>query len=221
MKAFKFVTAGLLTMCVSLPLHADIISTSGQVVIIAAPSNAQVNQNLESNTVAPLFTEQTDLVLGSNLTVDFTTTGLHNSNPVGPLPDLLAGTDVNSYYLVTDPVGSDPNNLRSFSGSITFSTDILGVIALDPEFASSNSILGHPGTLYSSSGVGLELGSPDNFTLSADRHTISFAFASNTAADDLRIVTSAVPAVPEPGTLLLLGSGLLGILGAIRRKFLS
>jgi hypothetical protein len=213
-KISHVLAASLLFVWVSVPAYCDIISVTGSVSIIAPPSDARVNSTLESNTVAPLFTERSNVSLGSNLVVDFTSTGLHNSNPVGPLPNILAGTVLNSYYLVTDPVGSDSTNNRNFSGSITFSSDILGVIALDPEFASSNSILGHVGTLYSSSGVALEMGAPDNFTISADRRTLSFAFSSNTAADDLRIVTSAVP---EPTSVILMSTILLAI-GFVTRK---
>jgi hypothetical protein len=219
MKTAFLVASCLLITSVSVPLHADIVSFTGQVSLIPPPPDARVNSVLESNTVAPLFIEQIGHVLGANLTVDFTSTGLHNANPVGPLPVILASTEVDSFYLVSDPIGSDPNNNRTFSGSITFSTDILGVVALDPEFASSNGILGHSGTLYSNSGVGLELGAPDNFTISADRRTITFAFESNTAADDLRIVTAS--SVPEPSSILLLGTIVAIGLGGAKRKLFS
>ena len=188
---------------------ASVIGTTGQVSIIPAPANATVNGPLESNTTGFLFAEQTGLVLPSTLTVDFTSTGAHTANPVGPLPTISAGAHVDSYYFVIDPIGSDANNLQTFDGSFTFSSDILGVIALDPEFASSDATLGHPGTLYSGSGVAFEMGSPrDSFDISADRRTLTFSTAANTASDNLRIITSAVP---EPGSAVLVVAGLLGL----------
>lgn len=196
----------------AIPASAAILGVSGAVSIIPAPADARLGM-LESNTVAPLFTEVTGLKLPSNLTVDFNAPGTYNSNPVS-LPFISAGTVVDSYYLITDPVGSDVNNVRDFSGTITFSTDVLGVIVLDPEFASSNGTLGHPGTLYSPAGIALELGAPDMFTLSGSRRTISFSFSSNTAADNMRIVTAAVP---EPASAVLVVAGLAGVL-LIRRR---
>lgn len=188
--------------------YATPIGVTGAVSVIAPPPDARFNSVLESNTVAPFFTEVTDLILPSSLTVDFTAPGTYNSNPVS-LSTIAAGTDVDSYYLVTDPVGADPANNRTFIGSITFNTDIIGAIVLDPEFAASNGIVGHPGTLYSPSGVALELGAPDMFTISADRRTLSFNMTSSTAADDIRIITAA--SVPEPASMLLLGTGLIGV----------
>jgi hypothetical protein len=196
---------------------AGVIGTTGQVTIIAPPPDVTVNGPVESNTTGFFFTERTGLALPSTLTVDFTSTGSHTANPVAPLPTISAGTLVDSYYFVTDPIGSDVNNLRNFDGSFTFSTDILGVIALDPEFASSNAALGHPGTSYSASGVAYEMGNPrDSFIISADRRTLTFSSSANTAADDLRIITSAVP---EPGSAVLIVAGLLGL--AFRFKHVS
>ena len=183
------------------------ISVTGAVDPISAPADARLNTVLESNTLAPFFTEVTNSLLLGNLTVDFNAPGTYNANPVST-NTIAAGTRVDSYYLVTDPIGSDPANTRSFSGSITFNTDILGAIVLDPEFASSNGVVGHPGTLYSPNGVQLELGSPDAFTISADRRTLSFNFTSNTAADNVRIITAT--SVPEPASILLVASGLVG-----------
>jgi len=201
-----------LLLFAAIPANAAVLGVSGAVSIIPAPADARLGM-LESNTVAPLFTEVTGLKLPSNLTVDFNAPGTYNSNP-GSLPFIPAGTVVDSYYLITDPVGSDVNNVRNFSGTITFSTDVLGVIVLDPEFASSNGTLGHPGTLYSPAGIALELGSPDTFTLSGGRRTISFSFSSNTAADNMRIVTAAVP---EPASAVLVVAGLAGVL-LLRRR---
>ena len=128
-------TLVLVLLLTAAPVHAGIVSTSGAVSIISPPADARLGA-LENNTVAQLFMEVTGLTLPSSLAVDFNAPGTYNSNPPGPLPTIAAGTIVESYYLITDPVGSDPANIRSFSGTITFSTDVLGVIVLDPEFAS-------------------------------------------------------------------------------------
>jgi hypothetical protein len=183
------------------------ISVTGAVIPIAAPPDARFNSVLESDTVAPFFTEVKDFLLPGALTVDFNAPGTYNANPVST-STIAAGTRVDSYYLVTDPIGADPANSRNFVGSITFNSDILGAIVLDPEFAASNGVVGHPGTLYSPGGIQLELGGPDAFTISADRRTLSFNFVSNTAADNVRIIT--VASVPEPASILLVASGLVG-----------
>jgi hypothetical protein len=200
---------GLLVLLVAMGrAQATPISVTGAVSPIAAPADARVNSVLESNTVAPFFTEVRDLVLATGLTVDFSAPGTYNSNPVST-STIAAGAAVDSYYLVTDPVGADAANNRTFVGSITFNTDILGAIVLDPEFASSNGVVGHPGTLYSPAGIGLELGAPDTFSISADRRTLSFNMTSSTAADNIRVITAA--SVPEPTSMLLLGTGLVGV----------
>src|SRR3989441_2049233 len=206
-------TLVLVLLLTAAPVHAGIVSTSGAVSIISPPADARLGA-LENNTVAQLFMEVTGLTLPSSLAVDFNAPGTYNSNPPGPLPTIAAGTIVESYYLITDPVGSDPANIRSFSGTITFSTDVLGAIVLDPEFASSNVALGHPGTLYSSGGIGFELGSPDTFTLSSDRRTITFSNVANTAADNMRIVTAAPSFISGQVT----GAG-VGLSGAVVDAF--
>jgi hypothetical protein len=205
----------VLVLVSAIPAFSGIVSFTPPVTLIPAPPDARVNSVLESNTVAPLFVEMTGRTLTAALTVDFNTPGTFNSTPVGALPAIAAGTTVDSYYFVTDPVGADLSNPRNFAGSITFDEPVLGVIVLDPEFASSNAALGHPGTLYSPSGVGFELGAPDQFTLSADRRTIAFSLQSSTAADDMRIITAT--GAPEPSSVALFAGG-LAVLGLIRRR---
>jgi hypothetical protein len=66
---------------------------------------------------------------------------------------------------------------------------VLGIIALNNEFASSNSIVGHAGTQYSIAVQFEFAGQEDRFTLSADRRTITFNIVTFNAADNLRIIT--------------------------------
>jgi hypothetical protein len=84
------------------------------------------------------------------------------------------------------------NPPRNFTGTITFDRDVLGVIVLNAEFASSNGVLGRPGTLYAATGIEYELGTgqQDSFTLSADRRTITFNVSTLSLADNMRIVTA-------------------------------
>src|SRR5206468_7625285 len=82
------------------------ISVTGAVDPISAPADARLNTVLESNTLAPLFTEVMGFFLPGNLTVDFNAPGTYNANPVST-STIAAGTRVDSYYLVTDPIGSD------------------------------------------------------------------------------------------------------------------
>jgi hypothetical protein len=164
-----------------------VVTVGGSVVQIAAPADVRIGA-LSSDTNTRLFTEVLGVTLSLPLTVDFNVPGAYSVLPPVALPAIAAGTAVNSYYLVADAI----NPPRNFTGTITFDRDVLGVIVLNAEFASSNSVLGRPGTLYAATGIDYELGTgqQDSFTLSADRRTITFNVSTLSLADNMRIVTA-------------------------------
>jgi hypothetical protein len=207
----------LTALTVALPAYADLAGFTGTVSVISPPASVVVNSGLESNTSTYFFTEQQNLVLPSGVAVNITTPGLYNSNGSLTPGTIVAGTSVDSYYLHTDPVGA-PTSAINYAGSVTFDTQILGVIILDAQFNASNGLLGAPGTLYSASGQGLELGTTagdDNVTLSADGKTLSYNLETSTAADDIRVITAA--SVPEPSAWILLFT-CAGLCVALRRQ---
>ena len=139
-----------------------------------------------------------------------------NSNlpPLGG-SQLGAGTRVDSYFVHYDVASGNQTN----SGSVTFDTDILGVLVYATTIDASDGTLGAPGTVYVPGGTdpnrGMDFG-PDAFTLSADLRTLAFSLRENSnRLDQVRIVVAS--AAPEPDTVLLFGAGLIG-LGLLRRR---
>jgi hypothetical protein len=195
---------------VAVSAQAGIVAVSGMALQIAAPASVVINSGLQSDTSAFVFSEQQGVPLAANALVDATASGTYTTAS-GLTPGSIGiGTRVNSHYLHADRLGS-PASFVTFSGSITFDADILGVAALNSGLDASR-FLGAAGTNYSGIG-GLELINQDQFTISADRRTLSFSFLTSNGSDDLRIIT----AVPEPGALAMMCT-MLGALALVRRK---
>lgn len=216
MRLKKFLASALVAApcLVAVQAQAGIVAVTGMAQQIAAPASVVVNAGLQSDTIAYVFSEQQGVTLASAVSVDATASGTYTT--VGGLtPGLISmGTRIDSYYLHADRVGI-PTAFLAFSGSIEFDTDILGVAA-QVSVLNTTSFLGAAGTNYGGIG-GLELSNQDRFTISADRRTLTFAFSSSDGADDLRIITAAARAVPEPGTVGLVFT-MLGALALVRRK---
>jgi hypothetical protein len=191
----------LFPLCV-LSGHAGIIAVTGQAVVVPAPSTVLT----PSPTQSLIFAEKQDFALPSNLAVDINTPGTFNSMASLTPGTIPTGTLVDSYYLHSGISGT-ATAPSFFDGSVTFDTPILGVEGLDLSLSGTNSILGLATTTYPTGSVsqGFEFGNPrDSIIISANRRTLTFSNETTGAADDLRIVTAAVP---EPSSRLLIGAG--------------
>ena len=144
-----------------------------------------------------------------------------------PTPiSISAGTRIDSHLLYYAP---DTYNAPATT-TITFDTDILGVIVtgiqLDNQLGNSDflAVYNWPGIYdFSNEGRRLEMGdsidprTTDPFEI-IDSHTIVFSMYSHAPwSDQVRIITAPSP-VPEPATLLLLGSGMVAFLAGSRKK---
>ena len=210
----KVAIAALFATVVFLPpkmANAAIVSTTGDVVVATPPADI-TNGQWESNTQIRAFAEQQEVVLVSSLPVDISVSGTSPSAVDSNLSPatIQAGTIVDSYALHFDVVGSlETKNAKEATGSITFSSDVLGIIALSDSLNETNSAVGLPGVLYASGADhGLDLdpaggGTSDIVTLSADLRTITVDWRDASFPDDLRVVT----AVPEPTAWALGVSG--------------
>ncbi len=175
----------------SLVASALTFSPSGDVQYVLPPPSVELN-TLESDTKIRVFQEKSGFTLPSAIGVDIAAPGTYNSLASLTPGNVSAGALVDCYYLHADPVGAFPNTSQFQTGSITFSSDILGVIVLDPTFNLSDSVLALPGTTYGVNARQLEMGNPfDSVIELADRRTLNISLANNTAVDDIRVITAA------------------------------
>ncbi len=210
-----------LSMLLSSSAWAGITSTTGAVVVSPAPSDLREGAT-ESNTAILAIHELQDVLLSQSLPLNITIPGTSpfggsaNLSP-GSLP---AGSRVSSYLIHFDSL---TNNSVAASGSITFDSAILGIVALSDTLHATNGLVGLPGVMYPQGDLrGFELvqqpggsgGGLDSLTLSADRRTVSFDLQNVEAVDQMRLITAIVP---EPSTLALFAVG-TGMLLRMRRR---
>ncbi len=192
---------------------ASIDETDGAMEEVEPPSSVEPDE-FDSDDTIFLFEEQTDVVLSSDLDVDIKNPGTFDwTKLVTPVDGgtILAGTSVHSYFIHFDPAsdgGAEP-----LTGSVTFDTDILGLIVLNAALNDSDPILGAQNeeepTIYPTGDPGrrMELdccADPENFDvvfLSSDRRTVEVTvFTDNDSVDQIRVVTAAEqgpPPTPE------------------------
>jgi hypothetical protein len=211
---------GLLFVCFfAMPASADLIGVTGPnssagtaPSIIGAPTNI-LDDNVE-NTGMQGFDEVDN----------FTTTLAHQIDGGGFIP---VGTTVDSHMIFLNSAGTA--RLEHFSVVWTFRDPIIGVMSdSGGNFeAASTFELGNPTTNYPIAAFnarGLEAndgvgdGDNDGYAISSDMLSITVGMVVTEPGDWIRVVTTA-QSVPEPGSLLLLGIGLIGIAGLSRKRF--
>ena len=165
--------------------------TGSRTLAISAPRTVAVN-NLENANYGVLFAEKTGVMLASSLNVDAAAPGKYFINTLLSPQAIQSGTKINSYYLHVDRDGTPPV-FRVVEGSVTFDSPILGVIAGQAKLNNSD-YLGASGTFYPKAGRQMDLHgglNNDTFSISPDRKTLTYRFQTNTASDDIRIITSS------------------------------
>ncbi len=209
MKALPSLAAAVALCALAGSASAQVITTTGNVARIDAPGSSvtadgQVDENaLAGDATAFLWREQDFSLLGSNVTLDHMGAG-----PVTSGADLVggtryAGTFVESYYFLHDPL--DPNGAPE-EFSITFAKEIVGVMVTAASLEGSDSEFAT--TEFGTSGNrGFDLGNAVNaFPVSDDRHTLTLVSNGGFDTSQVRVLLN-----PEPSTLALLGLGGLGL----------
>ena len=206
---FHAIVSVPMLLLVGTSAQAGYQDVTGMVQVVSPPPSLLLG-SYQSDSSVRTFLERQQFTLASDVRVDNTATGTFASNNALVSGTIAAGTSVDSYFFHSEPV----NPSQFYTGSVTFTTAILGVIVLSTSLDASDAQLGVPGTTYPTGLIarGLELiPTGDSFTISADRKTLTFALNTRIVVDELRVLT-APSAVPEPVSAVLLGTGSLILL---------
>ena len=172
---------------------------------VTSPANTVGDDNFKASPNLFAFAEAQNFTLTSNLATDV------GQNPIP------AGTTVN-----VDFVTFEPTTALNLIGHVDFSSKVLGILTLDASLTASN-FLGDAGITYLDPvSVGLEAG--DFVTIDGSNpNQIDWNTSASIPGDSVRVITAATVTtpVPEPSSLLLIATGLLGLGGIVRRRFLA
>ncbi|MGR8929851.1 MAG: VPLPA-CTERM sorting domain-containing protein [Gammaproteobacteria bacterium] len=155
------------------------------------------------------FDEDQNIPIASPLAVNILADGNGGQSGAGVVP---AGSTVASHY-----VFFDPNATTTQIGTVTFDSDIFGVITSTANLEASDFLVNTGVTYLNPSLRGLEAG--DHVTITALR-TITVDWSASTPGDYVRVLTDFSPGatVPLPAGFWLFGTGIAGLIGFSKRK---
>ncbi len=175
-----------LALLSAIPAAGAILSTTPVVVEVPAPATVMPGMNTSNDRILA-FNEQQCVTLDRLMSVNGALDGEVPYPFVGfPIP---AGTDISCHFLHFDPSGA-----ANASGTVTFDSDILGVIVTDPDLDASDSVCGLPGTAYPTSVTdrGAELPG-DSASIDLGTRTVTVDLTASNPGDQLRVITRCVP----------------------------
>lgn len=198
---FALVAMALLTGAVS---GAQVIETSGDMVWKGKAPSDLTRHTVESDMEQMLFVERENVILEEDLEAADDQT-------------IPAGTEVTSFLVHADPVGSPDWPGVWYSGSATFSGEILGVFSWVNHLEATDPILGLPDTEYDSNRwLNTDFG--DQVEINGNKISVELSNRTLGALDEVRLVVEADPAdsapvtTPSPSTLAVaapLAAGLI------------
>ncbi len=194
-----------------------LIDDAADLVEVTGAQDFSNDGPLQSNTEIYFFQERDDYILPSDVTINARSPGTYST--AGPSQVLSLGQVVDIFFIHMDVVSGTITHGGggSTAGSIVFDEMILGVIGTVSELDASD-FLGDPFSTYLPTPAARNTweGS-DLLTISADRRTLTIdslrVGTATTYADQIRVIV----ATPEPGTAVLLASGLVALSASRRR----
>lgn len=208
MKVFSKVIMGLIPLALTGGANASLIGVAGAGAIIPAPvsvldDDANCNDWVGQTCRMLGFDEKQNVTLGANVGVDG-----------GGF--IAAGQKVSSHMIFLNTPRLERNESNA---TWLFDGIILGVMSDTNGLleAASNAALGAPGTTYYAGGFGNRgFENAQDWYFGVGTNSLEVNMLVTEPGDWIRVVTAAK--VPEPGTLMLLGTGLIGLFGLRKQK---
>ena len=212
------VCVGLATVATATNPDPVVTGNSSYKGLITSGLNMNPGQNDGPN--VKIYLEDPGVTLLSNLTVDRIGPNFGDFTS-GTSGTIASGTQVIDYLLHYDANGIGANN--DVSGTITFSTPILGLIVFTQALDDSDAIFGAPGvTYYTGTDRGLDTDAvnqghgDDQFSVTNGSLTFNITgWTTTNIIDEVRVIV----AVPEASTTVAPAFALFVIAGvAVRRR---